>query len=83
MAVAMHRPMANGPDPLTSLRCSSQTPKTTRTSVKVEKNSTPKPCVGVRALCTSVTPKVLWNSLGVKAYKYINTCIDKYRVSFP
>ncbi len=67
MAVAMHRPMANGADPLTSLRFSSQTPKTTSTRVNVEKNSTPNPCVGVRALCTSVTPSVLWNSLGVKA----------------
>lgn len=67
MAVAMQRPMANGADPLTSLRFSSQTPKTTRTSVNVEKNSTPKPCVGVRALWISVTPNVLWKSLGVRA----------------
>jgi hypothetical protein len=35
--------------------------------VNVEKNSTPKPCVGVRALWISVTPNVLWKSLGVRA----------------
>ncbi len=75
MAVAIQRPMASGPDPLTSLRLSSHTPKTTRTSVNVEKNSTPKPCVGVRALCTSVTPNVLWNSVGVRA------CFTKQRKS--
>lgn len=82
MAVAMQRPMANGADPLTSLRFSSQTPKTTSTRVNVEKNSTPNPCVGVRALCTSVTPSVLWNSLGVKAlFRKQNVIEDIYHVN--
>ena len=71
MAVAMQRPMASGADPLTSLRLSSHTPNTTNTKVKVEKNSTPKPCVGVNSGCTSVTPNVLWNAVGVKAFNKI------------
>ena len=61
MAVAIQRPMASGADPLTSLRLSSHTPKTTRTSVNVEKNSTPKPGTmpSAKRLGSSVT-KILF-----------------------
>lgn len=68
IAVEMASPMASGAEPLMSLRFESQTPKTTRTSVKVEKNSTPKPWVGDSFGWICVTPNVLWNSAGVKAY---------------
>ena len=65
IAVVTVSPMAKGAEPLISLRFSSQTPKTTSTKVKVLKNSTPKPWVGVRNSCTVVTPSVLWNFSGV------------------
>ena len=59
MAVVTVRPMARGPEPLMSVRLASHTPKTTRTKEKVEKNSTPKACVGFKSSGTEVTP-IVW-----------------------